>query len=92
MSRFPLFATREGDSHCITWAKVEEAEGREAEWKEGGFRAEGEEARAGRHAPEAIGDLWLKYAELRAQHDPAIAELSKDEVSAITDATWPRMV
>lgn len=34
----------------------------------------------GRLVPEVIGELWVQYAELRAEHDPQVAELTEDEV------------
>jgi hypothetical protein len=40
----------------------------------------------GELVPEVISDLWLQYAELRAQHDPQLAELSKLELDGIADA------
>lgn len=40
----------------------------------------------GKLEPEVIGDLWIQYAELRAQHDPAIEELTREEVDGINDA------
>jgi len=40
----------------------------------------------GKPAPEVIGHLWMQYGELRAEHDPAIAELTKREVDEIRDA------
>lgn len=40
----------------------------------------------GRLSPEVLGDLWMQYGELRAQHDPAIAELTQEEADAISDA------
>jgi hypothetical protein len=36
--------------------------------------------------PEVIGELWVQYAELRAEHDPQVAELTDDEVRGIRDA------
>jgi hypothetical protein len=40
----------------------------------------------GKLVPEAVGDLWVQYAELRAEHDPQVAELTEDEVRGIQDA------
>ena len=40
----------------------------------------------GRLVPEVVGDLWVQYAELRAEHDPQVAELTEDEVREIRDA------
>jgi hypothetical protein len=40
----------------------------------------------GRLVPEVVGDLWIQYAELRAEHDPQVAELTEDEVRGIRDA------
>lgn len=40
----------------------------------------------GKLVPEVISDLWLQYAELRAAHDPQLAELSKLEFDGIADA------
>src|SRR5262249_35833073 len=33
----------------------------------------------GKLVPEVVGDLWVQYAELRAEHDPQVAELTEDE-------------
>ncbi len=40
----------------------------------------------GRLVPEVIGELWVQYAELRAEHDPQVAELTEDEVREIRAA------
>lgn len=40
----------------------------------------------GKLVPEVIGDLWVKYAELRAEHDPQVAELTEDEVQELRAA------
>lgn len=40
----------------------------------------------GRLVPEVVGELWVQYAELRAEHDPLVAELTEDEVRGIRDA------
>jgi hypothetical protein len=40
----------------------------------------------GRLVPEVVGELWVQYAELRAEHDPQVAELTEDEVREIRDA------
>jgi hypothetical protein len=40
----------------------------------------------GRLVPEVVGGLWIQYAELRAEHDPQVAELTEDEVRGIRDA------
>jgi hypothetical protein len=40
----------------------------------------------GRLVPEVVGELWIQYAELRAEHDPQVAELTEDEVREIRAA------
>ena len=40
----------------------------------------------GRLVPEVVGGLWIQYAELRAEHDPQVAELTEDEVRGLRDA------
>jgi len=37
-------------------------------------------------APEVISDLWVKYAELRAEHDPIVEALTEAEFSWIREA------
>jgi hypothetical protein len=40
----------------------------------------------GQLAPEAIAELWVQYAELRAEHDPLVDALTEDEIREIRDA------
>ena len=40
----------------------------------------------GQLAPEAIAELWVQYAELRAEHDPLVDALTEHEIREIRDA------
>lgn len=40
----------------------------------------------GQLVPEVIADLWQQYAELRAEHDPALGELAASELAGIEAA------